>query len=96
MRTGHNIHRIGNIAWLRAEQQNVSRLVFDVGIQFGGVRGERDDARIRHGFHQILKIRVQYHVGHVVVVQSGTAQFRIAQIESERLHQMQNRAGHRA
>lgn len=29
VRTGHNIHRIGNIAWLRAEQQNVSRLVFD-------------------------------------------------------------------
>ena len=31
---------------------------------------------------------------HVVIIQSGAAQLRIAQIESKRLHQMQDRAGH--
>ena len=43
VRAGHNIHRIGNVARLRAEQQNIGRLVFDFRVQLGGVRGDRHD-----------------------------------------------------
>ena len=96
MRAGHDVHWVGNIAGLRAEQQNVGRLVFDLRIQLRGVRGECDDARIRHRFHEILEIRVQHHMGHVVVVEACAAQLGVAQIEPERFHQMQDRAGDRA
>ena len=96
MRAGHDVHRIGDIARFRTEQQDVGRLVFDVGVQLGGVRGEGDDARIRHRFHQILEIRVQHHMRHVMVVEPRTAQLGVAQIETQRFHQVQNRSRHGA
>ena len=94
MRALHDVHRVGDVAGLGAEQQDVSRLVFHLGVELGGVRGERDDARIGHRLHQIVEIRVQHHVGHVMVVEARTAQLGVAQVEAQRLHQMQNRAGH--
>ena len=96
MRAGHDVHRIGDIARFRTEQQDVGRPVFDVGVQLGGVRGEGDDARIRHRFHQILEIRVQHHMRHVMVVEPRTAQLGVAQIETQRFHQVQNRSRHGA
>ena len=96
MRAGHDVHRIGDIARFRTEQQDVGRPVFDVGVQLGGVRGEGDDARIRHRFHQILEIRVQHHMRHVMVVEPRTAQLGVAKIETQRFHQVQNRSRHGA
>ena len=54
------------------------------------------NAMIGHGLHQVVEIRVQHHVGHVVVVEACSAQLGVAQVETQRLHQMQDGAGHRA
>ena len=96
MRALHDVHRVGDVTGFRAEQQDVGRLVFHLGVQLGGMRGKRDDARIGHRLHQIVEIRVQHHVGHVMVVEARTAQLGVAQVEAQRLHQMQDGAGHRA
>lgn len=39
---------------------------------------------------------MQYHVCHVVVVKACAAQFGIAQVESQRFHQVQDGSGYRA
>lgn len=96
VRAFHDVHRVGDVAGLGAEQQDVGRLVFHLGVELGGMCGERDDARIGHGLHQVVEIRVQHHVGHVVVVEACSAQLGVAQVETQRLHQMQDGAGHRA
>ena len=58
MRALHDVHRVGDVAGLGAEQQDVGRLVFHLGVQLGSMCGERDDARIGHGLHQVVEIRV--------------------------------------
>lgn len=96
MRAEHDIRRIGDIARLRAEQQNICRSILDLRVQLRRMRSERDDPGIRHRFDEIIKIRMQHYMRHVMVIQSSAAQLRIMQIESKRLDQMQNRPRHRA
>ena len=96
MRPEHDIGRVGDVARFGPEQQDVGRLVLDVRVQLGRMSRERDDARLGHRLDEVVEIRVQHHMRHVVVVQPGAAQLGVAQVEPQRLHKVQDRAGHRA
>ena len=96
MRPEHDVGRVGDVARFGPEQQDVGRLVFDVRVQLGRMRRERDDARLGHRLDEVVEIRVQHHMRHVVVVQPGAAQLGVAQVEPQRFHKVQDRAGHRA
>lgn len=83
----------GNAVGLVAEQQRVAVLVGHLVEVVLGVRGEREDAGIRDGVEAGIDVRVDDHVGEVVVVQAGAFEVLVVEIEAERFDKVQLRAG---
>ena len=56
---------------LRAKEQDIAFLVFDIRKPLIRMRGKREDARARQRIHAGLKILVNLHIGQIVIIQPG-------------------------
>ena len=96
VRASHDVHGVGDVAGFGSEQEDVVGPVVDFGVELVGVGGEGDDPAVGHGADQVVEVRVEDHVGHVVVVQAGPAQFGVFEVEAQGFYQVQDGAGHGA
>lgn len=74
VRAGHNIHRIGNVASSGRTAEYRSACIH-FRVQLGGMRGERDDARIRHGLPAGVEIRMRSTTCALMVVKATRRSF---------------------
>ncbi len=59
-------------------------------------RGQREQASRLHIARERLQIRIFTHLGPLVIIQTGTLELAVFQLESQRMNQMQMAAGVRA
>src|SRR5699024_7545403 len=86
-RMGHDL--LGQPGRLGPEQQHVLAGVVDVVEGHVGVGREGEDPRLRHRGESGVDVRVEADVGQVVIVQPGTAELGVLEVEAERLDEVE-------
>lgn len=87
---------LGQAGRLGAEEQDIARLIADIAERLFSMSGEGIDlSALTQVGEQRIEVRVDDHVGKIVIVEPCAAQVRVAEVEAERLDQMEGdpRAG---